>query len=494
MGEKRFCPNCGTQLGEEDKFCTKCGKELEHTSTELPLKEQSGQQQEVQQPVKKKGGCLKIIGIVMGIIVILFVLIAAFGKTESHEVQTKLETEKETREEVSSTEAESEDVENKINAFTLYSQLQDNDMTPYVLNDKAVQFLKNHNELFPVKSENQLSNKSLINYDLQYKHIAKNPDKYGDKFMVLPDLMVVQIFETDLGDNQYVTEINALDMNGQQFYLFYNGELEDIFEEDAISVVGLPLGISSFDNVDGGQTLVAVLAASYVSKGGFGDKSFSENGKENINAGNSYEEDEIYGTYECHTEYLDAIAEVGWNSDDNTEFIILTGSASDGSSTGEFTGTVVSTKENNYTALDLDENVIDFYYNDVDRITVNDYNSLGGMNFPGFTGTYYKVENLSHIDSEPENMLVDTYVAYNVITGITTTIEISEEGQIHYKETGGGEDFDYYFGYSIENNQIKIHTAGMNVYYDTFNIEPDGNLTYVDMAEEGPFTVWFMKQ
>lgn len=485
MGEKRFCPNCGTQLGEEDKFCTKCGKELKHTPTTLPVNEQLGQrQQEVHQPVKKKGGTLKIIGITMGIVVILLILITVFGQTEPHVGQTKPETEKETREEVNSTEAVSEIVDNKINAFSLYSQLQDNDTIPYVLNDKAVQFLKNHDDLFSVKSENQLSDKSLIDYDLQYKHIAKNPDKYGDKLMVLPDLLVGQIFETDLGEDQYFTEINASDVNGQQFYLLYNGELEDIFEEDAISVVGLPLGTSSFDNIEGGQTLVAVLAASYVYKSVFEDKSFSENGKEN----------KIYGTYECHTEYLDAIAEIGWNSNDNTEFIILTGSASDGSSSGEFTGTVISTKENNYTALDLAENSIDFYYDNSDMITVSDYNSLGGLNFPGFTGTYYKVQNLPHVDSEPENTLVDTYVAYNEITGMTTTIEILKEGQIHYKETGAGEDLDYYFEYSIEDNQIKIHTAGMNVYYDTFNIEPDGNLSFIDYAEEGPFTVWFMKQ
>ena len=46
----------------------------------------------------------------------------------------------------------------------------------------------------------------------------------------------------------------------QQYSVYYNGELDDVFEDDTVEVTGLPLGTSSFENTEGGDTLVVVLA------------------------------------------------------------------------------------------------------------------------------------------------------------------------------------------------------------------------------------------
>ena len=35
---------------------------------------------------------------------------------------------------------------------------------------------------------------------------------------------------------------------------------DDVFEDDTVEVTGLPLGTSSFENTEGGDTLVVVLA------------------------------------------------------------------------------------------------------------------------------------------------------------------------------------------------------------------------------------------
>lgn len=63
--------------------------------------------------------------------------------------------------------------------------------------------------------------------------------------MMLPELQVVQISETEMDTNQYLTDINAIDLNGQQYYIFYNGVLDDVFENDWISAYGLPLGTAT---------------------------------------------------------------------------------------------------------------------------------------------------------------------------------------------------------------------------------------------------------
>lgn len=105
----------------------------------------------------------------------------------------------------------------------------------------------------------------------------------------------------------------------------------------------------------------------------------------------------IYGTYECHSEFLDATLEVGWSSGDDIDCIYLIGSSIDGASFGEFAGDVVSSNNCNYTAVDADGNIINFYYNGIDSIDISDDNDLlGGSYFPGFGGTYYKAEDLSH--------------------------------------------------------------------------------------------------
>lgn len=70
--------------------------------------------------------------------------------------------------------------------------------------------------------------------------------------------------ETEIDTGDYLTGINLIDENAQQYYVWYHGELPDIFEEDIVKVTGLPLGCSSFENTDGGNTLVLVLAGSQV--------------------------------------------------------------------------------------------------------------------------------------------------------------------------------------------------------------------------------------
>lgn len=109
----------------------------------------------------------------------------------------------------------------------------------------------------------------------------------------------------------------------------------------------------------------------------------------------SFEAGWIYGTYEC-LDGIDATAELGWNSGDDTDYIYLSGATKDGGGVGEFLGEVVSSKGNNYTAVDEAGNVVDYYYNGIDTLEITSSGSFGGMYFPGFDGLYHKVEDLSH--------------------------------------------------------------------------------------------------
>lgn len=228
----------------------------------------------------------KILVVLIGLLVFFFLLgLFSSDNSESQEiVQTQIETtvsESETTvEEKTKPESEnenpaealeeSESVENTASvsadsipytALDFYTILEDNGVAPYTLNEKAIQFLTDHDDFFPLDIEGGAEiTEETIDYSIEARHISKNEEKYGDKLMMLPPAQVRQIKEIPVDDNHYLTTLNIYDYDGQQYYVIYKGELEDIFDDDVVNVIGLPLGFSHFDNTAGGQTLVVVLA------------------------------------------------------------------------------------------------------------------------------------------------------------------------------------------------------------------------------------------
>lgn len=133
-------------------------------------------------------------------------------------------------------------------ALDLYTYIQDQCSTEYTLTEKAETFLEEHDDLFPASTE------------LDFRHINKNPSRYGDKLMRISDAYVIQVQEEEIEEGHYLTWLNLIDGEEQQYSVYYNGELDDVFEDDTVEVTGLPLGTSSFENTEGGDTLVVVLA------------------------------------------------------------------------------------------------------------------------------------------------------------------------------------------------------------------------------------------
>ena len=150
------------------------------------------------------------------------------------------------------------------NILTLYKALEDNDVIPYTVNDLASQFLANHENYFPCEDYMQIVGD--IDRSIEYKHIEKSPEQYGDKLMELLELYVMSISETDIGNGNKFTEIETSDANGYFYYILYPGAVDDVFKDDLIQAVVLPLGISGYDNVSGGTTVTLVGAGAYVEK------------------------------------------------------------------------------------------------------------------------------------------------------------------------------------------------------------------------------------
>lgn len=161
-------------------------------------------------------------------------------------------------------EAELEEkYEKDTKAYRFYAALEENEVCPYTMSDKASEFLIGYPEFFSTTKLKKITN--YVDYDISYKHIAKNASKYGDKLMCISPAYVISCSETDIDDETTLTELQLEDEGGNSYMVIYIGSV-DVFENDVVECYGLPLGTTSFDNISGGTTLAIVVAGSYISK------------------------------------------------------------------------------------------------------------------------------------------------------------------------------------------------------------------------------------
>lgn len=172
----------------------------------------------------------------------------------------------------------------------------------------------------------------------------------------------------------------------------------------------------------------------------------------------------IYGTYECHEENLDATAVISWSQEEQTDSIYLSGSSSDGMGMGEFIGQVISSKENNYTAMNTDGNIINFYYNGIDKIEIGDddnFNSYG-LYFPGFNGVYNKTEEISSVVGvkAPDELSARVIPVETVFSDETDECSWKSDSTGYYMIPFYDSDTDTYnVWFTVANNRIWENTV-----------------------------------
>lgn len=231
-----FCVHCGKEIPDDTRFCIYCGGDQSEVknktvsnSVPIPNTAKTNINTSKNIPLLILAGVLGISILIGGII---FLLIVVRGKLQG-----------------------------KYTALKLYQELEDNEVIPYSLTDQTKSFLKKHNELFPA---NEGIDSSFVDYTADSRQILKNPGKFGDKLVYLPSVSVVQVGETEIADNEYLTEVNVMDGNYQSYYVIYRGELPDVYENTEVTIYGLPLGVANYENIGGGATITIVLAGAEV--------------------------------------------------------------------------------------------------------------------------------------------------------------------------------------------------------------------------------------
>lgn len=219
------CKKCNREIETNAKICPHCGAKITGNK-----------------------GCL--IGVIIAVVVVVIIFIAASGGSKS------TSTDSGKPQETSKT--------NERSIFDIYSLLETNDEIPFTMTALAKETLKTKPQLF----ENATEEIALNNADsaITYNHLSKNIEKYGDKLISIPEAYVVNISETDMGNGKTCTEFQVLDADENSYYVFYVGELDNVFKDDIVKIYALPLALTSFDNVSGGTTIATVLAGSYIQK------------------------------------------------------------------------------------------------------------------------------------------------------------------------------------------------------------------------------------
>lgn len=233
------CKKCGTEF--DGKFCPNCGEPLE-------------------KPKKKKKKVLS--KVIIALVIMAGIGIVAGESDDSGSGSVTSTNVTQNTSDAASAESDSDTESSKVRLYQLLGQESEGDRG-YNMSQKSIDFINEHEDLFPASGVDALT--PYISSEIGYKNISKSPDKYGDQVMVIDYAGVLQISEQDAGD-ETLTILQAYDDEGENYMVYYFGELPNVLDDDTVKIYGIPLGTTSFDNISGGTTLAVVLGGCYVEK------------------------------------------------------------------------------------------------------------------------------------------------------------------------------------------------------------------------------------
>lgn len=134
------------------------------------------------------------------------------------------------------------------------------------LNSKASKFLSDHLDFFPVSDFDTILD--YVDENVSYKMLTKEISKYSNKVIKLDNLTVAQIITEDLSmycAKGKFTHILVVNDKLNIYELFYNGNVEDIYDGDTIKkIYGIPLGINKLEDKDGRMRVTIQIAVCYI--------------------------------------------------------------------------------------------------------------------------------------------------------------------------------------------------------------------------------------
>lgn len=192
--------------------------------------------------------------------IMAFSFTACGGNSDTESTQSDSEQEEQVADENTS-EVNSDDIQG-MGDFYKYMGTSSDELS-YTISPKAEEFINTHEDLVPAKSEDSISD--YVDSSIEFKKVSKNQNNFGDKIMKVNEAYVIDILEDNISEDQPMSIIQAMDADGNCYFIIHLDSVE-IYKEDTIKFYGVPVGMTSYENVSGGTTISLVIAGSYVEK------------------------------------------------------------------------------------------------------------------------------------------------------------------------------------------------------------------------------------
>lgn len=127
--------------------------------------------------------------------------------------------------------------------------------------DEALPFINSHKDAFPVSTQGALQKVNALVGTAERKQLLKNPFKYMNQFVAVSGI-VAQVTEEK---TSACTEIILVDGNSDVWDYVTLGSV-DVFEQDRVTICGLPLASASYKAASGTQVQYVALLGGYVAK------------------------------------------------------------------------------------------------------------------------------------------------------------------------------------------------------------------------------------
>ena len=272
-----FCKKCGKEINDTKRFCPSCGEKnfnFKEDKTEMYKEKGVGGavlKVEFSQPLFKT--ILKIGCAILAIIGAISILSGREEKSQPTSISSNKEEKtvsdnKEAEENETEDSVEESEISSESDIVNLYQNLgMVEDENGYNISNKAMAFLEEHEDLFPARKEIDMYDTSLIDLNFDVRLMEKNQENAGDKLIVKEDLYVVQINENDIDkDKKFTVLLLGDEIEGTIYTVYYNGEVKDVFSEDYVDMVGLPIAYTSYTTLEQVDQMTVIIAGSTVVK------------------------------------------------------------------------------------------------------------------------------------------------------------------------------------------------------------------------------------
>jgi hypothetical protein len=134
------------------------------------------------------------------------------------------------------------------------------------LSQESYDFIVANHTLLPAMTDADINKaKGLADPAISYKLLNKNAAPYFSKFASFTG-SVISVEETQIESGDTVSLTHVMDDEYNSYQVFMYKGTGDILEEDRVQFWGIPVGVSSFENVSGGITNVQVFFGAHIEK------------------------------------------------------------------------------------------------------------------------------------------------------------------------------------------------------------------------------------